>query len=213
MNKCYGRDDGFLPLDPDSDIAASLRSNILSASSGSAKIGIFEEALSADAPYPPAKAVTHNEKYAELIRGSFSGRESELSSAASCLYHGLKFSISCPELSRAFMGIAVCELRHLMLLGELLVSLGGDPRFFCCLPTNSIAGGWWNAHPVTLSYHSTTDAALKSGISAKKGSIAEYKSISEYIDDGNIRLLLKRIIADEELHLETLESLYTRFCS
>lgn len=212
MNNRFNHDDSFISLDPDSDISPSPAENAPAPQNTLPGSG-FETALALETPYPPAKAATRNEKYAELIRSSYSGRESELTAAMSFIYHGLKFSKSCPELSKAFIEIAVCEMRHLILLGKLLVSLGGDPGFYCRLPTNSIAGGWWNAGPLTLGSHSTIDAALQSGITAEKGSIAEYKSISEYIDDRNIRALLNRIAADEKLHLETLEAFYLRFCS
>lgn len=219
MDKHFENDIFNLALDPDSDISTAFRQqkSVLPPCSipkipAAEKGFVFPKALAAEMPYPPAKACAPNEKYAELIRGSFSGKESELTAVMSSLYHGLKFSESCPELSDMLIGITLCEMRHLVILGKLLLSLGGDPKFFCCLPTNSNAGGWWNAHPNTINYRDTIDKALKNGISAEKAAIAEYKSISEYVDDDGIKAILKRIGADEVLHLEALEGIYSRFC-
>lgn len=208
-----------LSLDPDSDITESSRPQktdfepfILPQLFSSDEQPPFVEALAVKAPYPPAKADMPNKKYSELIRGSFCGKESEMTAVMSGFYHGMKFSKNCPELSNALIGIAFCELRHFILLGKMLMSLGGDPKFFCCLTTNSNAGGWWSANPATISYCETVDKALKGGIAAEKATIAEYKSISDYIDDKGVKAVLKRIIADELLHLETLECLCSRFC-
>ena len=201
-------DDRYLPLDPDSGFFTEEKHIAKPAHHFP-----DEQPLCVDMPYPIAKANSKNEKYAELIRGSFCGKESELTAVMNCLYHSLRFSQNCPELAKALMGIAFCEMRHLILLGRLLVSLGGDPKFFCRLPTNSNMGGWWNAQPMTLGYCDSIDAALKNGIAAEKATIAEYKSISEYVDDEGIRAVLKRMIADEQLHLETLECFYSRFCN
>lgn len=219
IDKHFENDIFNLALDPDSDISTALQQQkSVSPPCSTPKIPTTEEvfvfsgALAAEIPYPPAKAHTPNEKYAELIRGSFSGKESELTSVMSSLYYGLKFSASCPELSDMLIKISFCEMRHLVILGKLLLSLGGDPKFFCCLPTNSNAGGWWNAHPHTINYRDTIDKALKNCIAAERAAIAEYKNISEYVDDDGIKAVLTRISADEALHLEALEGIYLRLC-
>lgn len=207
MNKLFDDNSPYLPLDPDSGFFPEDEHR-----AEPAHLFSDEQPLCADMPYPPAEANCQNERYAALIRGSFCGKESELTAVMSCIYHGLAFYKNCPELAKALIGIALCEMRHLILLGRLLLSLGGDPKFFCRLPTNSNMGGWWSAQPMTIGYCDSIDAALKNGIAAEKAAIAEYKSISKYADDEGIRAVLNRIIADEELHIETLECFYSRFC-
>lgn len=82
-------------------------------------------------PYPPAKARAENERYARIIRNSFAGRDSVLTAVLTCFYHSMRFEECAADLQKAFLGIAICKMHHLKLLGELLISLGSDPRFFC----------------------------------------------------------------------------------
>lgn len=208
MDSRFEYDELCLPLDPDSVFSKTEQQPRIF-QQGS----LYEKPLALDMPYPPTDGAAPNEKYAELIRGSFSGRESEMTAVMNCVYHGMRFCQSCPELSQTLIGIALCELRHFIILGKLLLALGSDPKFFCCLPTNSNAGGWWSAHPLTVNYRDSIDKALQNGIAAEKAAIAEYQSIAKYADDDCVRAVLKRITGDEELHLETLKCLYSRFCS
>ena len=78
--------------------------------------------------------------------------------------------------------------------------------------------------PIKTAYVSLPDASqislfekdlqpLKNNIAGEKAAIAEYKSIIGYVDDDGIRAVLKRIVLDEEEHLQALECLYSRFCS
>lgn len=173
----------------------------------------YEEKPNKKLPYPPAVACAPNEKYANLIRSSFSGKDSELTAIMSYSYQAFKFADCAPEAAKVFSEIAVYEMHHFTLLGKLLISLGGDPKFFCCLPPNANPGGWWVAHPSVIKYCDNLGQALKNNIAGEKAAIAEYKSIIGYVDDDGIRAVLKRIVLDEEEHLQALECLYSRFCS
>lgn len=164
-------------------------------------------------PYPPAIASAPNESYARLIRSSFSGRDSELSAVMAYFYQSMKFCECSPDLHDTLMQIAICEMRHLELLGKLIISLGCEPKFFCCLPPNANPGGWWVAHPSIIKYTANLGEALKFDIAAEKAAIDEYKSVMNYVDDVGIKELLKRIIADEEEHIRIFSCLYLRFCS
>ena len=161
----------------------------------------------------PAKAEAQNEKYAAIIRSRFSGRDSEMSSLVCFIYQAIKFSVCSEEFCQAIYDIILEKLGHIRVLGELLLSLGGEPKFFCGVSPNAIAGSWWNASPAVIQYPADLGQALQSNISREKESIAEYKSISAYIDDKGVCSALQGIILEKEKHLETFSLLYTRFCS
>lgn len=164
-------------------------------------------------PYPRPEAKEKNEHYAKLIRSSFCGGNSELTAVMAYFYHSLRFCECSKELSDALLGISRCEMIHLSLLGRLLCSLGGDPKFFCCLPPNANPGGWWSAKPSVVPYSRDLGEALLNDIKLEEGAIEEYQSAAGYIDDEHIQALINRILLDERGHLLLFKSLYQRFCS
>lgn len=164
-------------------------------------------------PYPKAAADTPNERYARIIRNSFSGRESALTAMMTYLYQAIRFGDCAQELGETLWGISMCKMYHMRLFGELLLSLGGEPKYFYVMPPNSNSGSWWSAQPAIVSYSKNLGDALKCSIEAEKACIDEHKSIANYVDDPGVCALLKRIILDEEYHLALLTELYKRFCS
>lgn len=164
-------------------------------------------------PYPKAAANAQNERYARIIRNSFAGRESALTAMMTCLYQSMRFGECAEDLREMLTAIALCKMYHLRLLGELLLSLGGDPKFFCCMPSNNNRGVWWMAQPATVTYSNNLGDALKANIEAEKASIEEHNNTINYVDDEGIRALLKRIVLDEEYHLKIFTELHQCFCS
>ena len=164
-------------------------------------------------PYPTARAVAPNDRYGRMIRSSYSGRESALSCMMNLLYHALRFSECSEDVKTTLFDIAICKLHHLKLLGELLCTLGGDPKFFYFTAPTGNTTSWWAANPATLTYAKNLGEALKADIAAEKNAIEEHYNAINYIDDNGVTTLLKRIVQDEEFHLKILTELYQRFCS
>lgn len=164
-------------------------------------------------PYPTAKANAANERYGRMIRNSFTGRESALTAMMTYLYQSMRFGECAEDLRETLWAISVCKMYHMRLLGELLISLGGDPKFFYCSPPNAASGSWWAAQPNIVTYSKNLGDALKAGISAEKAVIEEHNNIINYVDDEGLRALLKRIVLDEEYHLKIVTELHKRFCS
>lgn len=163
--------------------------------------------------YPDAKANAENERYARIIRNSFAGRESALTAMMTYLYQAIRFGDCADDLRETLWGISVCKMYHMRLLGELLMSLGGDPKYFYCAPPNASSGTWWSAQPAIITYSKNLGDALKSSIEAEKACIEEHQSALNYVDDEGVCALLKRIVLDEEYHLKILSELHKRFCS
>ncbi len=164
-------------------------------------------------PYPKAAANAENERYARIIRNSFSGRESALTAMMTYLYQSICFGACADDLRETLWGISMCKMYHMRLLGELLMSLGGEPKYFYRSPPNANSGIWWSAQPGIVTYSKTLGDALKWAIEAEKAGIEEHRSTVNYVDDEGICALLKRILLDEEYHLKLFTELYKRFCS
>ncbi len=164
-------------------------------------------------PYPNAAANAENERYARIIRNSFAGRESALTAMMTYLYQSIRFGDCADDLRETLWGISMCKMYHMRLLGELLLSLGGEPKYFYCTPPNANSGTWWSAQPAVMTYSKNLGDALRAAIEAEKAGIEEHKSTINYVDDQGVCTLLKRIVLDEEYHLKILTELYKRFCS
>lgn len=120
----HDRDGGkFLPLDPD-----SLPLNGRSSGRGTAQ---RHSHGCPSKPYPIAAAQTKNRQYVRMIRNVYCGSGcSELNAAMQYFYHSLILRECAPQVSREILNIAICEMHHLELLGQLLCSMGSEPKFF-----------------------------------------------------------------------------------
>lgn len=151
---------------------------------------------SVNLPYPEIKVERKNPQYAELLQDDYAGIVSELTAITQYTYHHFVSGDINKEVSDLVKGIARVEMKHLELLGEAIIKLGGDPLF---RGSFSNRGQFWNGYYV--SYSKTIKRILLDNIDAEKKAILQYKRHIELIHDPNIQKLLQRIILDEEYHL------------
>ncbi|MEG2203874.1 MAG: ferritin-like domain-containing protein [Oscillospiraceae bacterium] len=159
-------------------------------------------------PYPPARACKPCERTARIISSAYAGCLSELSAAMQYFYQSLFFAPCYPEAAKTLGCISRCEMRHIRLLGELLVSLGCPPKYRATTPQN--ASGWWNASPSFVHYDTRLESALLDNLSGEMKAIEFYRRAIQQIDDDGVCLLLRRIILDEEHHIELFKAIYER---
>ena len=203
----HDRDGGkFLPLDPD-----SMPLN------GRSPGRETERRHSHGYPpksYPIAAAQTKNQQYVRMIRNAYCGSGCpELDAVMQYFYHSLILRECTPQVSREISNIAICEMHHLELLGQLLCSMGSEPKFFAshCLP-HGMQNVWWSARPGRIVYAGELGPALRADIQLKTGIIENYRRIVREISDSGIVRLLERILLDEEEHLRIFTALLQRFC-
>jgi len=162
---------------------------------------------------PHAQADKQNEKFAVFIRSCFCGKRSELTLMTAYLYQSVKFGCCSEELCSTLYTLSVRKHKHLKMLGDLLCSLGGDPKYFCGISPNAIAGSWWNTSPTVIKYPCDIGEAIKYLLAMEKESAEEYNNIKAYVDDCGIKSALTEIIDEKKQDIEILTLLYTRFCS
>ena len=203
----HDRDGGkFLPLDPD-----SLPLNGRSSGQGTAQ---RHSHGCPPKPYPIAAAQTKNRQYVRMIRNVYCGSGcSELNAAMQYFYHSLILRECAPQVSREILNIAICEMHHLELLGQLLCSMGSEPKFFAsrCSP-HGMQNVWWSAKPGGIVYAGELGPALQADVQLKTGIIENYCRITREISDPGIVQLAERILLDEEDHLRIFTALLQRFC-
>ncbi|MEG2571089.1 MAG: ferritin family protein, partial [Clostridia bacterium] len=110
------------------------------------------------------------------------------------------------EVSEAFHEINIVEMHHLEIFGELAYKLGENPRLWS---QRGIQKKYWspcyNRYPVQI--HSI----LENSLSGELMAIKKYEMQCRAIANTNITDILKRIIADEEVHVEIFKKLIEKY--
>ena len=79
-------------------------------------------------PFPEVKYVVKNPMYANLLYNDLSGELGELSPVTQYIYEHMDIA-NFPEISDIMVKIAIQEMKHLNLVGELIKRLGKNPYF------------------------------------------------------------------------------------
>ena len=157
----------------------------------------------ANLPYPSVAVPKPNLQYAKLISTAYAGRGSETTAFTQYVSHSY-FAEEYADIYNAYHCIASVELTHIYLLGHLIKKLGAFPRFIS-YETNQF---WNGSFP---SYCRDLVPILQSDIEEEHRAIAHYKQLIGQIDNESIQNLLRRIILDEEKHIEVLNAFLKRF--
>lgn len=79
-------------------------------------------------PFPEVKYVVKNPMHANLLYNDLSGELGELSAVTQYIYEHMDIA-NFPEISDIMVKIAIQEMKHLNLVGELIKRLGKNPYF------------------------------------------------------------------------------------
>lgn len=152
---------------------------------------------SVNQPYPLIKVERQNKEYAYLLLNDYAGIVSELSSIVQYSYqHFLKFNVNA-EVAQTLAAIAKVEMHHLELLGKTIKLLGIEPKFIYAEDKEL---KFWNSSFVD--YKPDIVEMLENDILIEEQAIKNYQKDLTLIKDKYIIELLKRIILDEEKHIE-----------
>lgn len=125
---------------------------------------------------------------------SFAGETGELTAIAQYIYENIELRYY-ENFSKIILSIAIEEMHHLELIGNLIRKLGRRAYFVNqkhCI---------WNAKNVKYHFNSVYDM-LSYNIESEKQAIAGYKEAIKHTQNKSIQQLLERIILDEQTHLE-----------
>ena len=161
---------------------------------------------SIDITYPEVKGKEKNSKYIDLILLNYSSAISEFDAIAQYTYHQIALTYSNKEISDTLCGISIVEMHHLEMLGKIIILLGGEPGYWI----NNKKKNYWSGKLVNYDLSSIKDI-LTIDIQDEKAAIKQYKETIAQIDDKYINAVLKRIILDEEFHIQLLVNLYTKY--
>lgn len=161
-----------------------------------------------ESKYPEVKVEEENKYYATLLLEDYAGINSELTAITQYVYQDFDLFKEYPEVSEALARIAVIEMRHLELLGKTIKLLGIKPEYKYqsnyppCIK-------FWNSSFVN--YDTYIIYALNSNIIQEEIAIKNYKYHLNIINDKYVKELIRRIILDEEVHIECFKKLLQGF--
>jgi len=153
-----------------------------------------------DLPYPKVIVDKRNLDYARLVSGAYAGRGSEMTAIAQYTSHRY-FIQEYPEIYTAYKYLSFVEMIHFDLLGHLVMDLGLRPAFF-----SYESSQYWNGS--FPAYKRDLIPILEADIQEEKNAIAHYQRMIDLIDNESIQALFRRIILDEEKHIEVLTGFY-----
>ncbi|TDA66993.1 MAG: hypothetical protein D9V47_11795 [Clostridia bacterium] len=156
----------------------------------------------APGPYPPIMVRERNTDYARVIYDDFAGRDSELTAITQYLYH--HFAANNMEVADLLENIAMVEMHHLEMLGQVIVLLGGDPRYW------GSGLSYWNGSYVN--YETDLCRALQANLPGEQVAQQTYQNHAAQIQDPYVREILLRIARDEEVHERLLREAIDRYC-
>lgn len=156
----------------------------------------MEHAYHAQGEYPIPRNLPRNIRYARVLLGAYSGRESELTAIHQYLYHHILAGADHPEIADALRGIAIAEMRHLDLLADVIRQLGLYPTYTFYQGTRRVR---WNSG--FIRYGRNLREMLDVDIAAERTAIEDYKRVLRCIPEAQIQALIERILLDEEEHL------------
>ncbi len=159
-----------------------------------------------DIPYPKIKVQKRSSLYAKLLMHSYAGDVSEDTAIHQYLYQSFLLEEQNEEIAHILEEIGKTEMHHLKILGLLIKKLGVYPVYLDPTLGNY---DYWNASYVCYEHNITL--MLEANIESERKAIYAYQRLIQVIDDKNIQAILKRIVLDEQLHLEIFENLLKTF--
>lgn len=151
-----------------------------------------------DLPYPKVETNAPNIKDAMILRETYAGSVSETTAILGYMYDHFILDEIDSNVADVMKKIAISEMHHLELLGDAIVTLGGDPIYY---------GMRYPFSGSYVTYKKAIRQILVSRIQGEKSAIRGYRHAIAHLSNESAKALLERIIIDEEIHIDILESL------
>lgn len=168
-------------------------------------MGCDEGYYHVDEPYPPVRVSGANSIYAAQMLSNMGGCVSEMSAATLFFYNELVTETEYNDISVCFHQVGLDEKRHLKIFGRLSMMLGADPRLWCTRCSRKL---YWS--PAFNRYPKEIKALMRNSIEAKSASIAKYSAQADAIKDPLVTENIRRIIRDEQHHLDIFHLIYSQ---
>lgn len=153
-------------------------------------------------PYPPVEVDGPNPQYANAILSNIGSCNSEMSAVSLYFYNSLITREIRSDIAECFHRISIVEMHHMDIFGTLALKLGSDPRLW-----SYNKGRMYYWCPGCNQYPTQLGSILSNSLIGEEEAIRKYHAQYQWIQDGHIRAILDRIIADEEIHVKIFRTL------
>lgn len=149
--------------------------------------------------YPSIPKLCKNERYARLVYDSLGGKEGELTATTQYIYEHIELKEK-TAISSILRDIAIEEMNHLNLLGEIIMNSGEKPIY------QSSEGKIWSAHNVRYDIKDIKEM-MRINKKAEEEAIKGYRNIMRYTNNIYLRRVYERIILDETTHWQIFDDI------
>ncbi len=164
-------------------------------------VNAIPEYYQESASYPAVCVERENVTYAKEMLDNVGGNNSEMSAVGLYFYNSVILN-SYKNLSEIFHRISIVEMHHLDIFARMASQLGEDPRLWTQKGSRDI---YWS--PSYNRYPRDLKALLINALEGEKAAIDKYERQVRMTEDKNIVENLKRIIKDEQVHVEIFQTL------
>ena len=150
-------------------------------------------------PYPKIENIKQDYRFGKMLYDSYAGSYGELTAITQYVYENITNEEN-KELRNVLMRVAMDEMHHLKILGDLLVELGFIPYYM------GSRNNKWCSDRVKYKFNSVEEM-LKYNIQTEKIALKEYERLIQNTEDKCIKDVLSRIIKDEENHIRIFKAM------
>lgn len=155
-----------------------------------------------DLPYPPVKPGSCRLDYANAMLSNVGSDNSEMSAVCLYFYNSVILEKGFENLAQCFHKISIVEMHHMDIFAKFAFLMGQDPRVWSCRNQKMY---YWT--PDYNYYPRQIREVIENSIRGELAAIEKYQKQAETIYDENIVANLKRIIMDEQHHVEIFHSM------
>lgn len=162
--------------------------------------------FASDKPYPEVRITRQNCTYAGWMLDNIGGSHSEMSTISLYIYDNLMTNEKYADVAYIFHKISIVEMHHLNIFGQLALLLGAPPRLWTCKRGRKV---YWS--PGYNHYSTTLEDLLCTALNGERAAVEKYERQIGLIDDDCITECLKRIVLDEEIHVELIQMMMKEY--
>ena len=153
--------------------------------------------VSVNLPYPPTQPESQNPEYALAMLSNIGSSNSEMTAVSLYFYNSVILEPSYTGFAKCFHEISIVEMHHLDMFAELAYKMGADPRLWT---VQNRRKSYWT--PAYNQYPRNVRDVIINSIKGEEAAIQKYNRQANTIQNSNIASILRRIVMDEERHIE-----------
>lgn len=156
--------------------------------------------------YPGLEGIGEDAAALKIVSSAYAGDEGELKAVLQYVYQHILFeNMGFGEYAEILRGIAVEEMKHLEILGRLILKLGAPP-VYSYLPPYPI--NYFSARAV--SYSRNPQKMILDDIAAEQYAIDSYTKMLRLLKNEQAAAVVQRIRMDEEAHLSAFKCIFEK---